>query len=134
MKYFIMLCLCSCCYAVQAQSISYQYDAAGNRTARNVSGTRSSEEVTHIETLNYGSETPELKAFPNPVQDEFTVEVIGYSSLPEEILLFDMNGRIISRQKANGSTLFNLGGQPAGIYLIKTVINDTLVSLKVLKE
>ena len=82
--------------------------------------------------ISYGEQASELffnlslKAFPNPVQDAVTVEVLSPTAGPGTFEVLDVTGRVRqsrTEQLAEGlnEVKFRLGGLPTGVYLIKYV-------------
>jgi len=65
----------------------------------------------------------EIEVFPNPAITKFTVR---YSQIPEKgstIEVTDLSGRKIASRVIQGiSEEFNIGYQPAGLYLVKSVL------------
>jgi len=110
--------------------ISFGYDSAGNRISRII-------EFDPLRSASNEEEEPpvysemlsdiELKIYPNPTDGLLKVEILN---LPEDetadILLYDLAGKLItSHRKAGNFTEINIGGQPAGIYLMKIVAGKT---------
>ena len=124
-----------------AQSVTYMYDNAGNRTDRVISmnSTRSQTTEDTEETTPTLSDLIAEKAitiYPNPTKGMLSVEIKEYSDeLQAEFRLMDMSGRMIFDRKANTNyQTFDLSGQPAGIYLLQIRINDESVVWKIVKQ
>ncbi|MPR35346.1 T9SS type A sorting domain-containing protein [Salmonirosea aquatica] len=67
-----------------------------------------------------------LKAYPNPVHDAVTVEVLSPSAGPGTFQILDLSGRVRQSRKENlieglNEAEFRLGSLPTGIYLIKVI-------------
>ncbi len=67
-----------------------------------------------------------LKAYPNPVQDAVTVEVLSPSAGQGTFEVLDVSGRVMKSRKQNlieglNEVQFRLGSLPTGIYLIRGV-------------
>ncbi|MCB9295390.1 MAG: T9SS type A sorting domain-containing protein [Lewinellaceae bacterium] len=43
-----------------------------------------------------------MKLFPNPVTNELTVSFILPESMPVQLLVTDLNGRVLNQQPLNG--------------------------------
>jgi len=77
-----------------------------------------------------------LDVFPNPASDLINV---AYSSNEDKsrIELFDIQGRKLDYQSLTekmGTTVFNLGAYPAGIYFIKYLAGEDVIVRKVIKQ
>ncbi len=67
-----------------------------------------------------------LKAYPNPVQDAVTVEVLAPNAGVATLQVLDMSGRTKQSRRENlveglNQVEFRLGGLPSGVYLIRAV-------------
>ena len=71
----------------------------------------------------------EIKLFPNPTTGEITV---SSSSIPDEIEVFDMNGRLL--QFFNNTNSFNIQELRTGLYLIKLKYEDKLYYKRIIKN
>jgi len=86
--------------------------------------------TTGTETL---SENLQIDVFPNPSTGRFTVR---FSQLPEaggQIDILDISGRkISSRLISETSERFDIEGQPAGIYLVKSILGSNEIVQKLI--
>ncbi len=134
-----------------AQDFSFTYDAAGNRTNRNIITLNKS---TAIDTTIVNDETAieeepaeedklheklgsfDLAVYPNPTKGEVVVEIAGGGSIESaSYKVFDMSGREILAGQATGSPIsVNLSGQVAGTYFLYVNINDKEKSWQVVKQ
>ena len=81
------------------------------------------EKTNGIEPISENS----LNVYPNPAHETITIETTPEST----ITLYDITGRIVSRQKAMGKTLIiSLEGLPEGVYILR----DGTSTAKVLKK
>ena len=110
--------------------IKYTYDAAGNRTKREIlvlskSGSGSSfiENTTLKESIKDDTFLPEMfKFFPNPTTGALEVEA---PANPENIGIYsvtvtDINGKMIIDIKIeSGRTILDLSGHQDGIYILR---------------
>jgi len=75
----------------------------------------------------------EIEIFPNPTPNIFTVR---FSQMPESgstIEITDITGRKIASRAIHGiSEEFNLGDQPAGLYLLKSIIGSNKIIKKLI--
>jgi hypothetical protein len=141
MKNLLSIILFFAAASISAQSVSYQYDNAGNRTARVINmqsspSMRSSEDATEIVSLDDLISGQKIKIYPNPTEGMLAVEITDFTEqLKAEILIADMSGRIISKKKMEtGYASFDLTRQSQGIYVLKIAINGESVSWKIIKK
>ncbi|MBK9983679.1 MAG: lamin tail domain-containing protein [Saprospiraceae bacterium] len=75
----------------------------------------------------------EMVIFPNPVDQELTVQVAG--KVAGEVRVTDIYGKIIFRQEfSSQSTTINTGEWGAGIYFVTTEVNGNTKTEKVVKR
>lgn len=72
-----------------------------------------------------------INIFPNPVSDSFNVS--GLDGL-SNIILTDINGKIILSQKISSSDLISTSALPKGFYVVKLYTRDGNVIRKIVKE
>jgi YD repeat-containing protein len=122
---------------LNAQSVSYSYDSAGNRTARLINLSKSpaapDETVTALPDL---IAEKSILIYPNPTKGIITVDIKDYvSKMNVEFRLTDLSGKTIISRKAAGSTqTLDLSHQASGIYLLHIRIHDESVVWKIIKE
>ncbi|MBA4410798.1 MAG: T9SS type A sorting domain-containing protein [Bacteroidota bacterium] len=75
----------------------------------------------------------EIEVFPNPATTKFTVR---YSQMPvngSTIEVTDLSGRKIASRVIQGiSEEFNIGYQPAGLYLVKSILTSESIIQKLM--
>lgn len=59
-----------------------------------------------------------FQVFPNPVGEELSI-ISGSSTSIDEIAIYDLSGREIVNQAAEGKKVFAVGGLPSGLYLLE---------------
>ena len=134
--------------------VSYTYDDSGNRNSRYIplksaeiesDSSLANEAVISDETIAIEFEDPalqeqfgelEVKLYPNPTKGAV---YINLNQLPANetpiIEIWSPNGALIEKDKIEGlTTRINLWGKPGGVYIIKSVINGTPHSWKIIKE
>lgn len=77
---------------------------------------------------------PEVMAYPNPVKDNFIVEIDGNA---EKITLTDSSGRMLLSQETEGRRKINvsaLNGLKPGVYFLKVDTGSGLVFRKLIKK
>lgn len=71
---------------------------------------------------------------PNPTSGKFTIQ-LGKPLNNENVLLMDVNGKVIQNSKRSGSNLvFDIGSFSSGIYFVKIGSHGNIVSLKIIKQ
>lgn len=109
--------------------ICFTYDAAGNRTIRqlcrvavNAAGTERAEEPSQALT----EAPPKLVILPNPGVGVFRIETVG---VPDNALvsIFNLAGDLLVQQMI-GEGVFDLTAYPPETYFISVVFNGTRLS------
>ena len=59
-----------------------------------------------------------IYSFPNPVSDEFELNIVGLKTEEKEIQLVDVNGKVIMSQQAASKTKINVREYASGIYFL----------------
>ena len=132
----------SVCAALHAQNtVSYGYDAAGNRISRviYVPGLKSASVEEEEQPASVYSEMLadiELKIYPNPTDGLLNVEI---HNLPDgktaDIRVYNLSGQmLVSRGKVAGFTDIDLSGQPQGTYLMKITAGEYQTEWKIIKK
>lgn len=139
----------------QQYTISYEYDAAGNRISRTSEiilpksakmEADSTEDLSYEEIMamlnkeeKYESFDEEVKytIYPNPTYGRIVLEI---SPLPEDfenasLLLFDLSGKLLFKiDKLSTYNLVNLYDQPAGNYIIELSSANKNLRWKIVKK
>lgn len=123
----------------QTQTVSFQYDAAGNRVLRIIAN-----KITKADTLfntdSLFAELPEapingLRVYPNPARESVNIE---FSTLPEakvEFTLSDINGRLLEQGKITEAlTPLNLQNIGKGTYLLLIKAGSENEKFKIIKQ
>ena len=119
-----------------AQEIAYQYDDAGNRTARIITlfgSLRSSEMPAPIDEV---IAEQSIKIYPNPTEGMLAVEIINYSDeMSIDFLLLNLSGSVIEqRSTSTAYSTFNISDHPNGVYLLRITINGESKTWKIIKK
>lgn len=124
--------------------ITYHYDDAGNRIAREleVSMLRSSQKenkeeiTTKIEKPDNTNYETKMTVTPNPTQGWVTVEIPDDVDLSEVIIrIFDEKGTAVyNRNPLSTQTDIDLSAYPAGIYFFRVHINENVTVKKIIKK
>jgi hypothetical protein len=128
-----------------AQTISYTYDASGNRIERKVISLLKSGHLTDTtksesfkqEALEDQLGAQKILIYPNPVKENLTIEFRG--KVPAShvtVYLYTQTGRLLKSFVAgdNVSSSVNLSGYPAGIYILRLSVQDKVSEWKIAKE
>ena len=125
-KTLITIVLMSISYNGMAQhSISYSYDAAGNRTGRSITVTPVKDrDATDIEEVNDNPEG-KVRVTADSNLGVIKVEVVDYSDNDQcHITLFDTGGTVLTDiPEAEPVTLIDISDKPSGIYILQAILN-----------
>lgn len=136
MKTIIVIVLLSfSSYIFNAQCITFTYDAAGNRTQRNICPAplpaQPETQVLSLQEKQLALESEEVHIRPNPSGGLFYLLTAGM--LPETPLqVLDLQGRLIST-RALGTGELDLSDLPDGTYVLRLQLADKVISRKVVK-
>mgnify|MGYP004449954159 CR=1 FL=1 len=131
----VMLCTI---VGVKAQNaiVNFGYDVHGNRTQRYLSFKKIEENGRSLEAnveeilsaTDYFKEN-QVSLFPNPTYGMFSVTMTGKSEESICATLSTATGSIVQECRLTGlENIFDLSGQPAGVYLLRlSTENDTHV-------
>jgi len=79
----------------------------------------------------------EIKIYPNPTTEKITLEFsesVGVENF-RTLRLYSLSGQLLQVQVVHSSTsVISLAGMPAGVYMLKVRINDTVEDWKVIKN
>jgi Secretion system C-terminal sorting domain len=114
-----------------------KYDNAGNITAMilpddNTNTTSNGGTKSQTEVVESGSElfSEDVKLYPNPGKDQFTLEVSGEFT----IIVRSVHGQEVLRSKGFDMLNFNLSGFSRGIYLVQIQNESGNRMIKLIKE
>jgi hypothetical protein len=129
--------------------VEFDYDAAGNRTTREVIYLKSSvvdDPQAHHETgfqpavdsVEFKGKlgNREISIYPNPTKGSLTIAIAGEEeACPATLALFSLTGEVILRhQIRQPSTTLDLSGHPPGTYLLQITTAAGRETCKVVKE
>jgi hypothetical protein len=138
----VFLLLVAACTSVftYGQTVSFRYDNSGNRTSRTtitLKSASSSEDETKPEE-SFSDQVGEhgIVIYPNPVENELTVEIQGLDEKTDaSITLFDQGGRLVLKQdKATNSNLLGLSHLSPGTYFMTIRVGSDSTKWKIVKE
>lgn len=130
--------------------IEYTYDAAGNRTIRQVVTIRNGSDST-VKQAKKGSsdyskadnsyftahvQSLRLNVYPNPTKGLVVCEAQDIpDNMDYTIRLFDSHGRRLTEQSGQGSLIeIDLSNQPIGYYILELTIGEDHSSMKIIKQ
>lgn len=71
----------------------------------------------HVLSVGSQPEVSNLLIYPNPVQDVLNIRFDSYETV--DVVVTDLNGRIVFNETSSVSVSVDLSNQPSGIYLVK---------------
>ena len=124
-----------------SQTVSYAYDAAGNRIKREIvlGGLRSStlpEEVI-TEKLDIKKCDAEIRIYPNPTEGRFAVEINNVAEdVSGQIQVLNSQGQLLEKKgiQSEGKIDFDLTGEAAGIYILNIRLGEAVSTWKIIKK
>ena len=124
-----------------SQTMTYAYDAAGNRIKREIvlGGLRSStlQEEVITEKLEVEKCNAEIRIYPNPTEGRFAVEINNISEdVSGQIQVLNIQGRLLEKRgiQSEGKIDFDLTGEAAGIYILNIRLGEAVSTWKIIKK
>lgn len=98
--------------------------------------------TTIMETSNFITDITDITSnykaniYPNPVDNILSVDISQYPAMQVTILIYDLNGNIISTTETTGGNteLIKISELSSGIYIVNIVTNNTSISLEFVKN
>jgi hypothetical protein len=126
-----------------AQTISFTYDDAGNRTKREI--IFKSSKTTFNSNLDTASSIKpiteilgkmNITIYPNPTKGQLSVEIKNMPvNASGEIRIYNVSGNIIQYQKTVGSlNLFDFSPYSTGIYFLQIKVGQDESKWKIIKQ
>lgn len=106
-------------YSLQAGTVS---DLTGNPS---ISDVQFENQISASGPLN-------IHTFPNPFQNELTVE-LSYSDQPVQIRLFNLVGKVLIQQQTQSTMKLDVSSLPAGTYYLKVESGSESITRRVIK-
>lgn len=140
--YMCLLFLFSSLVSMGQSKIAYVYDAAGNRVKREIvmqapkakgeQRSFESEEQMFSDMLYDYS----VNIYPNPTEGTLKISILGLKDTDKCLLeVYTMQGaQIISERIKTDNIGINISSRPAGIYLLRIIINDKSTTWKIIKK
>lgn len=120
-----------------AQSITYSYDAAGNRVSRGVTVSRMRKQERKTLNLADGNDLEgKVRLTGDSRTGSVTVEIIGHRTGDRcEVSLYALSGEdLLQFQLSEPSVTFSLGSYPDGIYIVSVTLNGESEAWKITKR
>jgi hypothetical protein len=139
-KFILFLCLMAGALFSQAQTITYTYDANGNRTARTVvpissraSAFKGSPEDPAAQVTE-GKQT--IAIYPNPTKGIFAIGVTELDSRAENYyVLYNMQGKQLRHGRITSDrTPVDISWDAAGMYLLDISLGGNVSKWKIVKQ
>ena len=72
-----------------------------------------------------------VSVYPNPALETITISTSINNS---EFVVSDINGKVLSKERFSKTSQFNFSGYPSGVYFVKVISGDNVVSKKIVKQ
>ncbi len=120
-------------------TITFAYDAAGNRISRTSAVTVGKSSKMGDQAISFYENKDSAmvyRLYPNPTRGAFRFEVQPFdaSTHKAKIILADGNGRRLEVADFTGEKSFNIEAQPQGLYLLTLQIDGKEMVWKILKQ
>lgn len=123
--------------ASSAQSITYSYDAAGNRVSRGLTVSRMRKQERKTLNLADGNDLEgKVRLTGDSRTGSVTVEIIGHRTGDRcEVSLYALSGEdLLQLQLSEPSVTFSLSTYPDGIYIVSVTLNGESEAWKTTKR
>ena len=120
-----------------AQSITYSYDAAGNRVSRGLTVSRMRKQEKKTLNLADGNDLEgKVRLTGDSRTGSVTVEIIGHRTGDRcEVCLYALSGEnLLQLQLSEPSVKLSLGAYPDGIYIVSVTLNGESEAWKITKR
>ena len=134
------------CLAQQTGTVTFGYDANGNRTGWTISfqkGAENGKGISEANDLSGATVTAEdsfaemqVSLYPNPTAGTFSVALQNRTDgRPMQAVLTSPTGAVLAeKQFESNLEQFDLSGQAAGIYFLKLTVGDEVHVWRVIKR
>ena len=101
-------------------------------------GTRTASEIIVVDCIEAAGE-PDVLAYPNPFNNELTLELDNFGNRATSIEVYDMLGRLVMQENVDATQnsyemILNFGNLPAASYTIRVSTVDFVINKQVVKK
>lgn len=142
-KLLLIFCMLLSSFQGWAQEIEvlFTYDECGNRVRRSIQVKMIEKNWKDVEENNVFLASAkesmlesEVSVYPNPTNGKIAVLVSGGSPTPMLAMLTTISGECIEQHRFDGlEHVFDLSPHPAGVYLLKIILDKETRTWKVVK-
>lgn len=131
-----------------AQSVQYEYDAAGNRVKRTIITLKSAKNASYPDTVKTQEQSKieeqfkfeklaegKIKIFPNPTKGALMIKLENIANLEGiNLQLFNLNGTLLQSKQVNSSNSdFNMQDYAPGTYILRVSRQEEKLEYKIIK-
>ena len=138
-KYFLMFFVLALSSVFSSEAcaqrcLMFKYDANGNRTRRTVNENCDDLRET-LEIDEVADYEEDVMIYPNPTSGIFKISMTkDFDEESSHYELYDVNGVMIMRNCLQKETDVDICGVPSGVYLLKIVSGEDVISRIILKQ
>lgn len=114
-------------YVDQETDISYGRYPNGTGDFQTMTPTFNAENIGTTSTINIDSETISLKAFPNPTDDLFYLEISGEEQKERFVSVYNLNGTQLYQNTTSESTYIDATDWTPGMYIVR--VDNTFLKM-----
>tara|TARA_B100000965_G_C19231974_1_gene600529 strand:- start:109 stop:525 length:417 start_codon:yes stop_codon:yes gene_type:complete len=118
---------------LNAQSLSFSYDEAGNRTLKQIILSKENESRKKTE-FEEQLDSITFKIYPNPTSDLLNIELSKDKKESISYYLIDINGKILTQGVIYNSGQINLSQYSDGVYFLELIGVEEKTSWRILKK
>lgn len=125
------------CFTASGKTISYAYDAAGNRIKRQiVLQSRATESVDTTFFISENLVKKEIKIYPNPTKGHLKIQISNYENDNDcTFKLYDMSGKCLLAIKGEGEfNIIDISSFTPSLYMLEIEIGEEKSMWKIIKE
>ena len=122
-----------------SQTLSYSYDAVGNRVLREIILLRQSDIKSKSRSekpLEEELSGKTIKIYPNPTKGELKIEVVDWDEKCfGDVYIYSANGVLVRQNNLSDNIqIMNISNEPSGLYILKIDMNNNISTWRVVKE
>ncbi|MCP3930985.1 MAG: T9SS type A sorting domain-containing protein [Bacteroidetes bacterium] len=106
-------------FTEQTTDISYGRYPNGTGSFQTMSPTFNAENMGTVSTKITTVEAVALKAWPNPADESFYLEIHDRTQKERTVFVYNLNGTILYQKTVSGNTRFDTSDWPTGMYIIR---------------